>query len=118
MDHEISEESIDGRDCGSCARPGPADRYGARNNDIIGESRLRPHSRLSRLPTPCRCEYDSPMAEGDFLEGTPSGVSSFEEKVLGATFVGERISGGNDGNDNGSNGRKVHFRTGRGASDR
>ena len=94
MGAEISEKSADrgGRDSG--ARPHPADSDGTRDSDIVGEGGLRPHSRVGRVSAPCRCEHDCPMAEGDQLAHTPSGVCAFEEGLLGATLMGQGISGG------------------------
>ena len=117
MDHEISQEGIDGRDIHSCARPYTADCHGTRNNHIVRESLMRSHSRLGRIPTSYGCQHDCPMVEGDIFEDTPSGVSSFKEKVLGETFLGKRLSRGDDGNHNRSNSRTVYFRTGRRADD-
>ena len=84
MDPEVSKESPDrgGRD--SCARPYSADCHGTRIIDTVGESCLRPHSRLDLPPAARGREYDRPMAEGHQFADTPSGVSALAESVLGA----------------------------------
>jgi hypothetical protein len=44
------------------------------------------------------------MVERDIVADTPEGVSAFAEEVLGETFVGEEVSGGDNGDHYGSNG--------------
>lgn len=46
----VSQKSVDGGSCSSCARFDKANRHGTRNHDIVGESLLLPHSRADRLP--------------------------------------------------------------------
>ena len=98
MGPEVSEKGADRRSGSSCARPNTTDCHRTRNNNIIRKSCLRPHSRLDRISTPYRREYDRAMVEGDQFANTPSGVSAFTEKVLGEASVGKGISCGNDGN--------------------
>lgn len=97
MDTEIQEESPDRGHRDSCARPDSADRAGARDNDIFRQGSMRSHSRFGRVSAPCGCEHDCPMAEGYLISGTSSGVSASAEEVLGETFLGAGISGGDDG---------------------
>lgn len=79
---------------------------------------MRSHSRIGRVPAPCRCEHDCAMAEGDFIQNTPSGVSASEKEVLGEAFVGERISGGHDRDSYRRDGPEVYCGTGRGTRGR
>ena len=97
MDTEIQEEGADGGHRDSCARPDPADCDGARDNDIVGQSGMRSHSRLGRVSPACRYQHNRAVAEGDIVSCTPSGVPASAEEVLGEAFLGTALSGGDDG---------------------
>jgi len=94
VDSKIQEEGACGSGGDSCARPIAPDSDGARVGDYFWQGCTRPRPHIFGLSAESGYQHDCTMAEGDQFTCTPSGVSVLAQEILGPSFLGEGIFGG------------------------
>ena len=94
VDTEVSKESIARAIGDSCARPDPTDRDRARVAHHFGQSGTRPRPRIFVVSPASGYQHDRTVVERDQLTSASSGVSPPAEAVLGPTFLGTGVPGG------------------------
>ena len=94
VDTEVSKESIARAIGDSCARPDPTDRDRARAAHHFGQSGTRPRPRIFVVSPASGYQHDRTVVERDQLTSASSGVSPPAEAVLGPTFLGTGVPGG------------------------
>ena len=94
VDTEVSKESIARAIGDSCARPDPTDRDRARAAHHFGQSGTRPRPRIFVVSPASGYQHDRTVVERDQLTSASSGVSPPAEAVLGSTFLGTGVPGG------------------------
>ena len=94
VDTEVSKKSIARAIGDSCARPDPTDRDRARAAHHFGQSGTRPRPRIFVVSPASGYQHDRTVVERGQLTSASSGVSPPAEAVLGPTFLGTGVPGG------------------------